>query len=172
MHFSLIVTVAAAIAFANIQALEYRGYSSSTSCDGDSFSFNDDGALCSSLPTGFGLSVQFFGLPSGTQGQGYVEGGCTEFLFSVFGPGNKCWNGGGTPATHANWFHSPNGFGARGVDANVKNGTEKCNHPISFSYTDLNEQTKEVLIDATIEDHAEKIAALYAKKDYAGLAAL
>ncbi|KAF9536752.1 hypothetical protein CPC08DRAFT_609046, partial [Agrocybe pediades] len=118
------------------QTVNYRGYASTVSCSGSAFGCTDGGWVCCSLPTGFGLSVQFDNLPAGTQGQGYTNGGCSAFLFDLFGPGTKCWNGGGNHrATNINWFHSPQGH-KRDLAAQRENEEDStaCVEPAFFEY--------------------------------------
>ncbi len=64
-----ISTIAAALlaAIPTISALNYRGYSSTNSCSGSNFGFSDNGAVCRSLPTGYGYSAQFDNLPNGVR---------------------------------------------------------------------------------------------------------
>ncbi|KAF4604532.1 hypothetical protein EYR40_003306 [Pleurotus pulmonarius] len=145
-------------------ALRYDGYSSTVSCSGPSFFCNDGGAVCCSLPTGFGFSVQFTDLPAGTQGQGYTGSTCSSFLFSVFGPGTKCWNGGGARATHMNWFHSPQG-GRRGLIASRADNST-CG-PSGFTYQDNSGVERSIKVPL---GEAEAIVESYTKKDFAKLA--
>ena len=107
MQFKIITALAALGAAllavpAMAQTVAYEGFASTVSCSGSAFGCSDGGAVCCTLPTGFGFSAQFNNLPSGSQGQGYTNNACTDFLFSVFGPGTKCWNGGGARAARAN----------------------------------------------------------------------
>ncbi|KAJ3515196.1 hypothetical protein NMY22_g14510 [Coprinellus aureogranulatus] len=138
----------------------YRGYASTVQCSGDNFFCRDGGAVCCSFPTGFGFSAQFENLPSGSQGQGYTGNACTSFLFSVFGPGTKCWNGGGRRATHLNWFHSPQ---KREVD-------EDCAIPNGFEYRDAAGTQRVITIPAGNATAAEEIAKQYINKDWKALA--
>ncbi|KAF4578436.1 hypothetical protein EYR36_000243 [Pleurotus pulmonarius] len=144
-------------------ALRYAGFSSTVGCTGSNFFCDDGGSVCCSLPTGFGFSVEFDNLPAGTQGQGYTGSTCRSFLFSVFGPGTKCWSGGGARATHMNWFHSPQG--RRSVlPARADNST--C-APSGFTYHDESGAEKTIKVPV---GEAEAIAALHANKDFTALA--
>ncbi|KAF4573617.1 hypothetical protein EYR36_008135 [Pleurotus pulmonarius] len=144
-------------------AVRYAGFSSTVSCTGANFFCDDGGAVCCALPTGFGFSVEFDNLPAGTQGQGYTGDTCGSFLFSVFGPGTKCWSGGGVRATHMNWFHSPQG--RRSVlPARAENLT--C-APSGFTYHD--ESGTERTIQVPLGE-ADTMAESYHKKDFAKLA--
>ncbi|KAJ8514814.1 hypothetical protein ONZ45_g7703 [Pleurotus djamor] len=146
-------------------ALRYAGFASTVSCTGPSFFCDDGGAVCCSLPTGFGFSVQFLGLPAGTQGQGYTGSTCRNFLFSVFGPGDRCWNGGGARATHMNWFHSPQG-GPRGLPVRAAADNSTCG-PSGFTYKDATGTDKSIKVPL---GEADNVVALYTKKDFAALA--
>ena len=156
-----------AIAPAAVSALQYQGYSNTVSCSGDFFFCNDGGAVCCSLPTGFGFSAQFNGLPAGTQGQGYTGSGCTNFAFSVFGPGTKCWNGGGSRVSHLNWFHSPSG--KRAIDGSAP---AECASANGFSYTDPTGVERVIKIPGggSNATAAEEVAALRVKQDFNSLA--
>ncbi|KAF8961925.1 hypothetical protein BDZ97DRAFT_1826668 [Flammula alnicola] len=149
------------------QSVTYEGYADTTSCSGSAFGCTDGGAICCTLPTGFGYSVQFDNLPSGSQGQGYTDGACTSFLFSVFGPGTKCWNGGGSRASTMNWFHSPQG--RRGVVAARSTAKANCSTPAYFKYEDASGETKTIAVPAG-KNAAQNIADLYMAKNYTALA--
>jgi hypothetical protein len=154
----------AILAVNSVAAVQYNGYSSTVECSGASFGCNDGGAVCCSFPTGFGESAEFINLPAGTQGQGYTGGGCTAFLFSVFGPGTKCWNsGGGTPFTNLNWFHSPQGR-ATGSDA----ASTECAQPSTFTYADGTGVERTIKVPASI-NASETVAALYLVKNFDAL---
>ena len=158
-----------AIAPAAVSALQYQGYSNTVSCSGDFFFCNDGGAVCCSLPTGFGFSAQFNSLPSGSQGQGYTGSGCSSFLFSVFGSGTKCWNGGGARATHLNWFHSPQ---RRSVEARAAVPDAPCAVPDSFSYTDDAGVSRVIRVPGNGKNmtEAENIVTLRRNDDFEALA--
>ena len=147
-----------------VSAVQYQGYANTVSCSGDAFGCNDGGAVCCSLPTAFGFSAQFNDLPSGTQGQGYKDA-CKAFMFSVFGPGTKCWNGGGARATHLNWFHSPQG--RRSIP--TRDDGAECATPDSFTYTDDAGVTRTIRVPGNMTE-AEKISTLRQKGDFATLA--
>ena len=155
-----------AIAPSAVSGLQYQGYANTVSCSGDFFFCNDGGAVCCSLPTGFGFSAQFNDLPAGTQGQGYTNNGCSSFVFSVFGPGTKCWNGGGTRVSNLNWFHSPQ---RRGIDASA---STECVSASGFTYTDDSgvERTIKIPGGGKNATEAEIVAGLRKSQDYAGLA--
>ena len=136
MQFSIIALVSAAVLAAPTlaQSVHYSGFSSTVSCSGSSFGCTDGGAVCCSLPTGFGYSVQFTNLPAGSQGQGYADGGCAHLLFALFGPGTKCWSGGGASAANMNLFHSPQ-RGRREVNLQDKEiAGRNCSRPTVFVY--------------------------------------
>jgi hypothetical protein len=157
----------AIIAVNSVAAVQYNGYASSVECSGASFGCNDNGGLCCGpFPTGFGESAQFINLPAGTQGQGYTGSTCAAFLFSVFGPGTKCFNsGGGTPFTHLNWFHSA-GRAATGSDA----VSTQCAQPNAFTYADGTGIERTIKVPTSI-NASEAIAALYLVKNFDALAA-
>ncbi|KAJ8489523.1 hypothetical protein ONZ45_g13543 [Pleurotus djamor] len=94
--------------------------------------------------------------------QGYTNA-CSAFLFHVFGPGTKCWNGGGARARYLNWFHSA---GRRSIPA-ARAENQTCASISGFSYTD--EKGAEKVIKVASEKEAEDIAGLYTKKDFAKL---
>ncbi|KAJ3537123.1 hypothetical protein NMY22_g5725 [Coprinellus aureogranulatus] len=158
------ITVLAAATQGMAQDVTYRGYSNTVSCSGDNFFCRDGGAVCCSLPTGFGFSAQFEGLPAGTQGQGYTGNGCGAFLFNLFGPGTKCWNGGGARATHLNWFHSPQRREVEGAEA------KECATPDGFEYRDGKGVQRTINIPAGNATAAEEIAKHYVNKDWKALA--
>ncbi|KAL8797426.1 MAG: hypothetical protein Q9182_007203 [Xanthomendoza sp. 2 TL-2023] len=158
MHIS---TLAAIILAASpmISAVNYRGYTSTTSCGGSSFGCSDGGAVCcGSLPAGYGYSAQFDNLPAGSQGQGYT-GGCSSFVFAVYG--TRCWNGGGQRVTHLNWFHS-----AGRVKPRAPENTENCS-PHFFSYPDAEGKMREVKVDDA--EHAVVLADLYKNRNFSAL---
>jgi len=170
MQFKLTSLVALATFTGNALAITYRGYASSVSCSGSSFYCSDGGAVCCSLPTGYGLSVAFENLPAGTQGQGYTGGSCSNFLFDLYGPGTKCWNGGGSKrATNINWFHSPYGRSIAISDRADEDGSN-CTEPVAFEY-ETPEGTSRIIKVPTEKGSGEKVAALYLEKNFAGLAA-
>ena len=156
-----------AVAPAAVSGLQYQGYANTVSCSGDFFFCNDGGAVCCSLPTGFGFSAQFNGLPAGTQGQGYKNGGCSSFVFSVFGPGTKCWNGGGSRVSNLNWFHSPQG--RRSIDASQP---VECASANGFSYTDHTGAERVIKIPGGGKNAtaAEVVASLRKNQDFEALA--
>ncbi|KAF8961918.1 hypothetical protein BDZ97DRAFT_1826656 [Flammula alnicola] len=161
------VSAALLAASALAQSVQYEAYADTTSCSGSSFGCTDGGAVCCTFPTEFGFSVQFKNLPSGSQGQGYTDGDCTSFLFSLFGPGTKCWNGGGARASTMNWFHSPQG--RREVVAARSNAKANCSTPAYFKYEDASGETKTIAVPAG-ENAAQNIADLYTAKNYTALA--
>lgn len=152
------------------QTVTYQGFASTVSCSGSAFGCSDNGALCCVLPTGFGFSAQFNDLPSGSQGQGYTNDGCTSFIFSLFGPGTQCWNGDGVVrAASLNWFHSPSR--RRGVNQAraAQSSSANCSQPISFTYeVDSGERT--IKVPAT-PGAAQTMADLYLAKNLDALAA-
>jgi hypothetical protein len=146
------------------QIVTYHGYASTVSCSGDNFQCTDGGAVCCSFPTGFTFSAQWDNLPSGTQGQGYTNGVCTAFLFSVFGPGTKCWNGGGSSFQTLDWFHSP-----QKRDADPKS---ECVGASLFEYTDpTSGEVRGIKVPGGGKNltEAEVIADLRLKNDFASL---
>ncbi|KAI4242937.1 MAG: hypothetical protein L6R40_003810 [Gallowayella cf. fulva] len=162
MYFSTLTAVILA-ASPMISALNYRGYSSTNSCSGSAFGCSDNGNVCcGSMPAGYGYSAQFDNLPAGTQGQGYKDGGCSSYLFTVYGPGNACWkSGGNSRATNLNWFHS--------AGSRVKprgSAEEKCS-PHYFSYPDEAGQMREVKVEDA--EHAVVLADLYQNGDFSAL---
>ncbi|KAF8196595.1 hypothetical protein BJ912DRAFT_114530 [Pholiota molesta] len=171
MQFKLatLVSVALFVGPALAQTISYEGFSNTVSCSGSAFGCTDGGGVCCSLPTGFGFSAQFTNLPSGSQGQGYTNNGCSSFLFSLFGPGTKCFNGGGTRATNLNWFHSPQG--RRAVQAREAEATAaNCSAPAYFKYEDASGIHKTIKVPAG-EGAAQTIADLYLAGDLTSLAA-
>ncbi|KAF8962496.1 hypothetical protein BDZ97DRAFT_1662913 [Flammula alnicola] len=150
------------------QSVSYEGFASTVSCSGSAFGCTDGGNVCCSLPTGFGFSVQFNNLPSGTQGQGYTNNGCSSFLFALFGPGTKCFNGGGTRATNMNWFHSPQG--RRGIEARAAaEAATNCSSPAYFKYEDASGAAKQIKVPAA-SGAAQTIADLFTAKNFGALA--
>ncbi|KAF7436084.1 hypothetical protein PC9H_002910 [Pleurotus ostreatus] len=147
-----------------VSAVRYAGFASTVSCSGANFFCDDGGAVCCSLPTGFGFSVEFDNLPAGTQGQGYTGDTCGDFLFSVFGPDTKCWNGGGVRATHMNWFHSPQNTRRNFLPARADNST--C-APSGFTYHDESSTQKTIQVPL---GEANMVAESYHKRDFAKLA--
>ena len=125
---------------------------------GANFMFSNGGAVCSTYPTSYGFSALFYGLTVGTQAQGYSDGNCVDYEWTLFGPGTECWNGGGsTRAGSVNWFHSGNGR-KRSV-----NGTE-CVAPDAFNYVDPSGKAQSIAVGSA--DVAEVIADAYLKKDF------
>ncbi|KAF8953135.1 hypothetical protein BDZ97DRAFT_1680043 [Flammula alnicola] len=161
------VTAALFAAPAIAQSVSYEGFSDTVSCSGANFGCTDGGWVCCSLPTGFGFSVQFNNLPVGTQGQGYTNSGCTAFVFALFGPGTKCWNGGGTRASNMDWFHSPQGGRSIEARASAKASTN-CSSPAYFKYEDPSGAQKQIKVPAG-EGAAQTIADLYTAKNFGAL---
>ncbi|KJA16560.1 hypothetical protein HYPSUDRAFT_71305 [Hypholoma sublateritium FD-334 SS-4] len=161
-----------AVPFAVSQIITYQGFSNTVSCQGSHFQCIDGGAVCCSLPTGFGYSMQFNNLPAGSQGQGYINGGCSKFLFAVFGPGTKCWNGGGSSATHMNWFHSPQRSRRHAIDVVLEKTTNSapmnCSVPTSFSYEGKNGIERVIRVPTTV-GAAQIIAGLFLANDHESL---
>lgn len=152
-------------------AIWYEGFASTVSCNGPSFGCSDNGGICCSLPNGYGYSVRFKNLPAGTQGQGYSGGGCSNYVFSVFGPGTKCWNGGGALSTHINWFHSPHGRRnneAISIEARANNNGTCA--PAYFKYEDAHGVERKIKVPAGDANAADTIAKLYTDKSFATLA--
>ncbi|KAF9471622.1 hypothetical protein BDN70DRAFT_975642 [Pholiota conissans] len=170
MQFKLTALVSAAVLAAPVlaQNVNYEGFASTVSCSGSAFGCTDGGAICCSLPTGFGFSAQFNNLPSGSQGQGYTGGGCGNFVFSVFGPGTKCQNLGGGRVSNLNWFHSPQG-GRRAVQARAAEEATACSEPSYFRYT-VNGAERTIKVPATTGS-AQTIADLYLARNMTALSA-
>ena len=144
--------------------IAFRGYASAVSCSGDNFQCDIPGAVCCSVPTGFGFSAQFDNLPNGIQGQGYADEGCTSFLFSVFGLGTQCWNGEGVSFASLDWFHSP-----VKRDAGAES---ECVGPALFEYTDPSSgQVRAIKVPGAGKNttEAEIIANLRLKSQFASL---
>ncbi|RDB22094.1 hypothetical protein Hypma_011103 [Hypsizygus marmoreus] len=163
------ISAVALAAPALAQGLPYEGYANTVSCSGAAFGCRDGGAVCCALPTGYGYSAQFNGLPVATQGQGYTGNTCGTLLFAVFGPGTKCWSGGGSRATHINWFHSPQArrvIQAREAEATAAN----CTAPAYFKYENASGIEKRIKVPAD-EGAAQTIADLYIAGDLTALAA-
>ena len=129
---------------------------------GPNYYFSDNGAVCrNSYPSGWGYSAIFYSLPTGSQGQGYTDGGCKNFLFSVYGPGTQCWkSGGGSRADSVNWFHSSNG----------KRGSEEkgCAIPLAFNYVDPSGQEQSLAIGS--QEDSLHIGELYIAGNFTALA--
>ena len=155
------------VPFAVSQTITYQGFADTVSCQGSHFQCIDGGAVCCSLPTGFGYSVQFNNLPAGSQGQGYTSGGCTNFLFAVFGPGTKCWNGGGSSATHMNWFHSPQRSRRHAIQFVLEDATTSmnCSAPTMFAYKGIDGVERTIRVPAT-DGAAQIIAGLFLARDF------
>ncbi|KAJ3517025.1 hypothetical protein NMY22_g14060 [Coprinellus aureogranulatus] len=129
------------------------------------FSLMDGGGVCCGpFPVGFGFSAQFENLPAGTLGQGYTDA-CRAFLFAVFGPGTKCWNGGGARANFLNWFHSS------GREAARDESGENCVAPSGFTYNDSQGVEHSIRVPVGQANATEVIAQKFANKDWEGLAA-
>jgi hypothetical protein len=162
---SILATAALTLPLAAFgQSVTYHGYASTVSCSGDNFQCTDGGAVCCSFPTGFRFSAQWDNLPAGSQGQGYTNNGCSSFLFSVFGPGTKCFNGGGESFTNLNWFHSP-----QKRDAGAES---ECVGPALFEYTDPSSgEVRGIKVPGAGKNttEAEIIANLRLKNDFASL---
>lgn len=163
------------VPFAVSQIITYQGFANTVSCQGSHFQCVDGGAVCCSLPTGFGYSIQFNNLPAGSQGQGYINGGCSNFVFAVFGPGTKCWNGGGSSATNMNWFHSPqrsrrhttNSF----LPQNPMNDLPmNCSTPTTFTYEGRDGVDKMIRVPPAV-GAAQIIAELFLADDFESLSA-
>ncbi|EAU83669.1 hypothetical protein CC1G_05573 [Coprinopsis cinerea okayama7 len=158
------LTVALIAAATPGAALNYRSYSSTVSCSGPSFGCSDGGAVCCGpMPAGFGFSAQFDNLAAGTQGQGYTDQ-CRAFLFAVFGPGTRCWNGGGARANYLNWFHSA------GRVASSESG-KACVAPTDFEYEDGEGVKHAIKVPVGNANATEVIAEHYRNKNWAALAA-
>ncbi|KAF9483082.1 hypothetical protein BDN70DRAFT_963831 [Pholiota conissans] len=164
MQFKLTALVSAAVLAvpALAQNVNYEGFASTVSCSGSAFGCTDGGAICCSLPTGFGFSAQFNNLLSGSQGQGYTGGGCSNFAFSVFGPGTKCQNLGGGRVSN-----SPQG-GRRAVQARAAEEATVCSEPSYFRYT-INGAERTIKVPAAT-GAAQAIADLYLANKVTALA--
>ncbi|KAF8194672.1 hypothetical protein BJ912DRAFT_901219 [Pholiota molesta] len=161
--FATLVSAVALASSALAQTVSYEGFASTVSCSGSSFGCTDGGSICCSLPSGFGFSAQFNNLPSGTEGQGYTGSGCSDFLFSLFGSGTKCFNGGGTRATHLNWFHSTQGrrrAPGQAREAGAAAAAANCSSPAYFKYADASSAERTIKVPAD-EGAAQTIADLY-----------
>ncbi|EJD41850.1 hypothetical protein AURDEDRAFT_25913, partial [Auricularia subglabra TFB-10046 SS5] len=123
--------VSLSLAAARVTALEYYVFSNTIDCQGANYKFTDNSGVChSGYPAAWGYSVLYYGLPQGTQGQGYTDTNCKSFRFSVWGPGTQCWkSGGGQRAASVNWFYSPTG--KREVNATAE---AECKPPTAFNY--------------------------------------
>ncbi|KAI4117173.1 MAG: hypothetical protein LQ338_007601 [Usnochroma carphineum] len=172
MHFSTVAPFLLAIS-SSVSALNYRAYSSSNSCSGSNFGCSDNGGVCcGSWPAAYGYSAQFDNLASGTQGQGYTNGGCSSYLFTVYGSGTQCWkSGGGQRATSINWFHSQSRrVKARAEEAPASASAEgkECS-PQFFSYQTLDGQDRTIKVSSAQE--AEIIAKHFESGNHTALAA-
>ena len=88
-------------------------------------------------------------------GQGYTDGRCSDYLFTVYDPGTECWKSGGSGrASSVNWFHGSSKRSAKFGD----NATE-CAPPTSFNYVDPSGQSKSIKVGSS--EAAEAIAAAY-----------
>jgi len=150
-------------------AFNYRGYASSVSCIGANFGCSTGAAVCCSIPSGFGFSAQFDNLPAENQGQGYSDSGCTNILFTLFGPGTKCWNGGGAQIGSLNLFHSPTSFEDSSKEIESREVGNECTEPAFFEYMASNGIMRTIKVPSN-KGSAETIAALYLSKDYTALA--
>ncbi|KAJ3549860.1 hypothetical protein NMY22_g718 [Coprinellus aureogranulatus] len=162
---SAITLTILAVTSEGLAQVTYRGYSSTVECSGSNFWCRDGGAVCCGpFPAGFGYSAQFESLPLGTQGQGYTDA-CSAFRFAVFGPGTKCWNGGGARSNYLNWFHSagrqPSGDGSGAG----------CVAPSGFTYHDDKGVERHIRIPTGQANATEVIAQKYVNKDWQGLSA-
>ncbi len=151
------------------QTVSYQGYASTVSCSGSSFGCSDNGALCCVLTRRLRFLCAVQRPSKRLPGQGYSNDGCTDFIFSVFGPGTQCVTGSGTRSASLNWFHSPSG--RRGINQAraAQSSGANCSQPISFTYeVDSGERT--IRVPATT-GAAQNIADLYLAKDLDALAA-
>ncbi|KAL8811981.1 MAG: hypothetical protein Q9200_001379 [Gallowayella weberi] len=178
MYISTLATIILA-ASPMISAVNYRGYTSTTSCSGSSFGCSDGGAVCcGSLPAGYGYSAQFDNLPAGSQGQGYT-GGCGNFVFAVYGSGTHLPSH--SPfMSHASWtplFSSshvlPHPFKHPHLTPNfprhrprTPESNENCS-PHFFSYPDAEGKMRDVKVDDA--EHAAVLADLYKNRNFSAL---
>ncbi|KAF4573645.1 hypothetical protein EYR36_008163 [Pleurotus pulmonarius] len=159
----ILLAITALTTITSAENIQYDAFASTVECSGAKFSCFDGGALCCALPPAFGFSVQFNNFAVAEQGQGYTGSTCGNFLFALFGPGTKCWNGGGVRATHANWFHTS---GRRTIDPHAVN--QNCTTPSSFTYHDELSGTERTI--KVPPNGADEVAEFYVKKDFAKLA--
>jgi hypothetical protein len=162
---SIFATAALTVPLA-AQVITYHGYASAVSCSGDNFQCTTGEDVCCSFPAGFGFSAQWDNLLVDTQGQGYTGGVCIDVLFSVLGPGTKCWNGEGTSFTSLNYFHSSQKRDSAAADSSEYVG------PAIFEYTDTSSgQVRGIKVPGAGKNttEAEVIANLRLKNDFAAL---
>ncbi|KAJ3549867.1 hypothetical protein NMY22_g723 [Coprinellus aureogranulatus] len=146
------------------QQVTYRGYSSTVQCSGTNFNCRDAGLVCCGpFPVGFGFSAQFENLPAGTVGEGFTDA-CRSNLFTVFGPGTKCWNGGGRRANFLEWFHATAKLPERDGSG------EGCVAPDGFTYQDGQGVEHTIRVPAGQANATEIIAQHFVNKNWDVLA--
>lgn len=167
MHLIRVLPIAALTLLASttgsLAQVRLRGFSNPVECSGPNFLCPAAGTgICCSLPAGFGLSAQFESLPAGAQGSGYVDGTCQNLLFSVFGPGTRCWNGGGRSVSSLNFSHS-----AAGRDISAR---QNCVLPTGFTYHNGEGVERTIKVPSGDPNAAEVIVQLYLNRDWEALA--
>ncbi|KAJ3522630.1 hypothetical protein NMY22_g11806 [Coprinellus aureogranulatus] len=168
MRFNLLLSTVTAnllcAARCTIAQIVIRAYSSPIQCSGPSFSCSVGNNVCCTIPDGFGFSAGFENLPAGFTGEGFTDAGCTSFLFSIFGPGNRCWNGGGSRAGSLKFLPS--------VEAREAGDVEKrsCVLPTGFDYHDGDGVHRSIRVPGDDPSAAEVIVQLYLNRDWDALA--
>ncbi|KAJ3536256.1 hypothetical protein NMY22_g6107 [Coprinellus aureogranulatus] len=164
---AITLTVLAVAGEGMAQQVTYRGYTSTVQCSGTNFWCRDEGLVCCGpFPVGFAFSAQFENLPAGTRGEGFTDA-CRSVIFSVFGPGTKCWNGGGRRANWLEWFHS-----AGRLPEQIRDGSgEGCVPPSGFTYQDGQGVEHSIQVPAGQANATEVIAQQFLNKDWKALAA-
>ncbi|KAJ8455634.1 hypothetical protein ONZ45_g18888 [Pleurotus djamor] len=167
MFFKPSVVLAAAVALftTSAGAVDALAFASTVECRGASFQCTNlaVGACCGPFPTGFGLSVQFNRMDSGTDGDCFNNslGGCgaSALIGNVFGPGNKCINFGGRATT--TFVQVVNSQFAK------RDNNTACIAPSQFSFVDAGGKSQKIKVP---EGQAANIATLFEKNSWAELA--
>ncbi|KIJ92434.1 hypothetical protein K443DRAFT_125952 [Laccaria amethystina LaAM-08-1] len=144
-------------------------YTSNSRCIGTSFTYLNvvPGRCITNVPTGYGHSVSFQGLPLGSVGDGFVGPSCaTRHLFELTAQGAGCWSSlsNGLRAGALSWqrFRRSGGL--------VEDGQTKGPAPSLFTYDDHTGVQNTIVVPADDEDAAQKIADLYEANDFEALA--
>ncbi|KAJ8474363.1 hypothetical protein ONZ45_g15976 [Pleurotus djamor] len=143
-------------------AVNMIGYPDTISCTDVSFECDgfSAGGCCGPFPPAFGFSVKFTGLPNAGQGNVFRDDGnfCTSLIASVFGPGDRCWNGGGFDRMNSVFWSTPGVFDKR--------EDMECTPPNRFSFVDEKGVKARIMVP---NGHADGVAEMFKKKDFAGL---
>ncbi|KAJ8516324.1 hypothetical protein ONZ45_g6356 [Pleurotus djamor] len=168
------ITLTLALFVARTDGVDVNGFTDTVSCDSSFIGCADlpAGNCCAFFRPPFGFSMSWVGLPVGSQGEAFRNDTqsdvCipSESIIKVFGPGDRCFNGGGLDrASTGNWLTTVQ---AKRSNADENKTAAVCTEPNVLGFT--NEKGERTRI-AIPKGQVQAVVDLFNKKDFKSLAA-